>query len=86
MLESPFNKVEEIENYLKETSTQVFFYEICEISENTYFEKYMRTTASVVSFSWLSVHFVRHGFINQKYNAKTGVHIFTKIKYKDRWK
>ena len=34
---------------LKETLTQVFFCEYCEIFKNTYFEKQLRTTASVNS-------------------------------------
>ena len=41
MLESVFNKVAGI------TTTQMFFCEICEIFKNTYFEKYLWTTASV---------------------------------------
>ena len=32
--------------YYKETPTQVFSCEICEIFKNTYFEEYLRTTAS----------------------------------------
>ena len=49
MLQSYFNKVgrpEGMQLYQKDTSTQVFSYEICEISKNTYFEEYLRTTAS----------------------------------------
>ena len=64
----------------------MFSCEIWEILKNTYSEEYLRTTASVVSFSWLYVHCLRHRFINQKQNAKTEVHIFTKIKNKDRSK
>ena len=45
------------------TPTQVFSSEICEIFKNTYFEEYLRTTASVVSFSWLYVIMQRRGFI-----------------------
>ena len=32
------------------------------------------------------VQYLPHGFINQKQNVKTGVHIFTKIKNTYRWK
>ena len=32
--------------YEKETLTQLFFREYCEIFKNTYFEKHLRTTAS----------------------------------------
>ena len=49
-----------------ETPTQAFSCEICEIVKNTYFEEYLRTTACVVSFSWLYVHYLRHRFMNQK--------------------
>ena len=38
--------------YQKETPTKLFYCEICEIFKTIYFEEYMRTTASVVSFSW----------------------------------
>ena len=31
-------------------------------------------------------YYLRHRFINQKLNVKTGVHIFTNIKNTDRWK
>ena len=41
MLESLSNKVAGV------TPTQMFFYEICEIFKNTYFEKYLWTTAPV---------------------------------------
>ena len=63
----------------------MFSCEIWEIFKNTYFEEYLRTTASVVSFLWSYVHYLRHRFINQKQNLKTEVHIFTKVKNKDRW-
>ena len=46
MLESLFNKVACLQRYFKETSTQVFFCEICEIFKNTYFEQHLRTFAS----------------------------------------
>ena len=36
---------------LKESQTKAFYCEICEIFKNIYFEQYMRTTESVVSFS-----------------------------------
>ena len=42
-LQSLFNKVKE-----KETSTQVFSCEYCEIFKNTNFEDYLRTAASVL--------------------------------------
>ena len=32
------------------------------------------------------VHYLRHRFINQKLNVKTGAHNFTKIKSTDAWK
>ena len=64
----------------------MFSCEIGEIFKNTYFEEYLRATASVVSFLWPYVHYLRHRFINQKQNLKTEVHIFTKVKNKDRWK
>ena len=42
-----FNKVEDCSHALKkETPTQVFFYEICEIFKNIYFEEHLQTTAS----------------------------------------
>ena len=50
----------------KGTPTQVFYCGICEIFKNSYFEEYLRTTASVVSFSWLYVHYLRQRFIYQK--------------------
>ena len=34
--------------------------------KNNNFEEYLRTAASVVAFSWLYVHYLRHRFINQK--------------------
>ena len=39
--------------------------EIFEIFKNTFFEEYLRVTASVVSFSCLYVDYLRHRFINQ---------------------
>ena len=36
--------------YYKETPTQVFSCEYCEISWNTYFEEHLRTAASVMVF------------------------------------
>ena len=44
------------EPYQEETPTQVISCEICKIFKNVYFEEYLRTTASVVSFSWLYNH------------------------------
>ena len=48
MLESLFNKIRGLQgcNFIKETSTQVFSCEICEISKKTYFEEYLRTATS----------------------------------------
>ena len=43
MLKSLVNNVEG----LKKTPTQVFSCEYCETVKNTYFEEYLRTTASV---------------------------------------
>ena len=53
MLESLLNKAAGLQacNFTKETPTQVFSCEIYEIFKNTYFEEYLRMTASVVSFS-----------------------------------
>ena len=48
-MESVFNKVAGLQarNYIKkDTLTQVFSCEICEIFKNTYFEELIRTTAS----------------------------------------
>ena len=47
--ESLINKVVGLHFIKKETPTQVFFCEYCEIFKNTYFEKHLRTTASVNS-------------------------------------
>ena len=52
--------------YENKTPPHVFSCKICEIFKNTYFAEYMRTTASVVSSSWLYVPYLRHRFINQK--------------------
>ena len=54
VLESFHNKFKssDLQLYEKKTPTQVFFCEICKISKNTFFEEYLRTTASAVSFSW----------------------------------
>ena len=52
MQESLFDKVVVLQacNFIKKkTPTQVFFYEYCEIFKNAYFEKHLRTTASVNS-------------------------------------
>ena len=49
MSESLINKVVGLHFIKKETPTQVFFCEYCEIFKNTYFEKHLRTTASVNS-------------------------------------
>ena len=92
IMESLLNKVASLQacNFIKKrTPTQVFSCGVCKVFKNTYFEEYLRTTAFVVSFSWLCAHYLRHRFINQKKkkkNAKTRVHIFTKIKNKDPWK
>ena len=44
-LESLFNKVADLKDYLKKTPTQVFFCEYCKIFKNTYLKKYLRTAA-----------------------------------------
>ena len=51
MSESLFVKVVGLQvcNFIKETPTLVFFCEYCEIFKNIYFEKHLRTTASVNS-------------------------------------
>ena len=51
---------------LERDSNTGFSCEIYEIFKNTYFEEHLRTAASVVSFLWLYVHYLRHKFINQK--------------------
>ena len=53
---------------------------------NTYFEEYLQKTASVVSFSWLYIHYLRHRFMNLKQYVKTGIYISRKIKNEDRLK
>ena len=57
MLESLFNNIACIQacNFIKETPTQVICCEYCEISKNTYFEKYLRTAASVICFWFLKL-------------------------------
>ena len=49
MSESLINKVVGLHFIKKETPTQVFFCEYCEIFKNTYFEKHLQTTAAVNS-------------------------------------
>ena len=48
VLEPLFNKVAGFKacNFIKETPTQEFSYEYCEIFKKTYFEKHLRTAAS----------------------------------------
>ena len=65
--------------------TDVFLWNLRNF-KSTYFEQCLRTTASAVCFSWLLSSLLRHRFINRKWNVKTGVHIFRKIKNKDRLK
>ena len=49
---SLFNKGSLIKSlYLKETPTQVFSFEICQIYKNTYFEEHLQTAAS----AWLYI-------------------------------
>ena len=58
MLESLFNKIPGLQacNFIKKRPpTQAFSCRIYDFFKNTYFEEYLRTTASVVSFSWLSL-------------------------------
>ena len=59
---------------------------MCDIFKNTYFEEYLRMTTSVVSFSRLYVHYLRHRFFNQKVKCEERVSYFYKIEKKDRWK
>ena len=43
----------------KETLTQVFFYEFCEIIKNTFFEELLRATASGIwLFTFLHTHYL----------------------------
>ena len=51
MSESLINKVVGLHFIKKETPAQVFFCEYCEIFKITYFEKHLRTTASVNSIA-----------------------------------
>ena len=53
MLESLLNKVAGLGacNFIKKRLQMLFFCEICEIFKNTFFEEYLRTTVSVISFS-----------------------------------
>ena len=39
-------KVADLQPYLKDTPTQVFSYEYCEVFKNTYFEEHLLTAAS----------------------------------------
>ena len=58
MLKSLFNKVAGLQAYIfikKETPTQVFSCEHCEIFKNTYSEVHLRTTASVFLKSKLQI-------------------------------
>ena len=48
VLESLFNKVAGLQACNKETPTQVFSCEYCEIFKNTYFEERLRTSVSEV--------------------------------------
>ena len=70
---------------LKRDFSQVCNYEIFEIFKNTYFEEYLRTTASAVSSLCLYVHYLRHRFINQKQNLKTGFIFLEKSNIKTVW-
>ena len=88
VLESLFNKVAGLSEalalqlYEKQTPTQVFSCLICEILKSAYFEEYLRTTASVVSFSWLSlprVFFIFRLKLKWLKNGGTNVFIVTYI-------
>ena len=48
VLQSLFNNVVSLQpcSFIKETPTHVFFCEICEIFNSTYFEEHLQTTAS----------------------------------------
>ena len=61
-----------------------FSNEICKIFKNTHFEEYLWTTASVVSFSWLYVHYLhlRHRFTKKYLHAKTWFIFLQKSKAK----
>ena len=51
-----FNKVAGAYDFIKkETPTQVFSCEICEIFKNTYFEEHLRTTDSIKSITCISL-------------------------------
>ena len=50
MFESLLNKVKDLQN--KETPTQVFSFEYCEIFKNTYFEEHLGIAASGMSISF----------------------------------
>ena len=45
MLESHFNKVAGFRPYYKETATQIFSCEYCEIFKDKYFKEHLRTAA-----------------------------------------
>ena len=40
-----------VQLYKKETPTQVFYFEFCEILKNTFFKEHLQTTASVKASS-----------------------------------
>ena len=62
----------------KETPTQVFSYEYCEIFKNTYFEEHLRATVSVVK---ISSHLWPNNYKSDKLETSNNVHLsFSKIK------
>ena len=80
IMESLLNKVASLQacNFIKKrTPTQVFSCGVCKVFKNTYFEEYLRTTAFVVSFSWLYVHYYVTDLSTK--NKMKGVCISTKI-------
>ena len=70
-LECLFNKVSGLKPHEKETPTQVFFCEFCQIFNNNYFEEHLRTAASIyrtppVAASVKTIHIaftVLHSFL-----------------------
>ena len=59
-------------NLLKDTPTQVFFWEVCEIFKNNYFEEHLRKAASDFA---KKIHYLTHeivlNFVQTKCSSKT---------------
>ena len=66
---SLFNKVTHLRafNFIKETPTQVFSCEICDIFMNTYYEKHLRTTASCYSEVFQTIAALQSSEISRKH-------------------